>query len=252
VPTSRHHACSTPAAGAARRLEPAREEPVEQREAGVPVRRRGEPLGQLGAGAPEHRLDRRHAVGELVHRDAEQHVRADGREPQLDPVLLAVGLDDRVPGVRRGDERAHRRGHAHLRSEADDHVHLARGHLEAGERRARPLVVAEVAEDVRPQSRRRGPVDHLPPRDWRVVALDRHGRRGHRPVSVVRASAHPREPSGRCAACRDAGLVEAAQAGGPGLGARMMTVGGAAADLGDGRGEHGVFLRRVVGGPLAG
>ena len=96
------------------------------------------------------------------------------------PCCSAVGVDDRVAGVRRGDERRDGRGTADLGAEADDHVDLARGQLEPAQRPRRPLVVAEVAEHVRPQNRGRRASDHHPAAERGVVVLHGDGGRRHR------------------------------------------------------------------------
>jgi hypothetical protein len=75
-----------------------------------------------------------HTVRQLVHRHADQQVGAEWRQVELDAGLGSRRLDEAVGVVEASDERAVRGnaagrrpgvGRLKLRSEADDHDHLA-------------------------------------------------------------------------------------------------------------------------------
>ena len=89
-----------------RRLDPPPDIGIEQLKSGVPVRRVDQPLGELRRLWPEHVVEWHHQVGrDLVHRDPEQHVRAERGQVDLHALEGTVFRGDGVGRVQSGDER---------------------------------------------------------------------------------------------------------------------------------------------------
>ena len=78
---------------------------VYDREAPLPAGLVPDAPDQLAGIAADQVLELDHAIGQLVHREPEQRVRPERREPHLDALLEAVVLDHGVRVVKGGDER---------------------------------------------------------------------------------------------------------------------------------------------------
>jgi hypothetical protein len=81
-----------------------RERRIEQVEARRPPRRRVEPFGQAIDHGAEHVVELDHRVGEVMHRQPQKPVGAQGREVHLDAVLVAGVLRDGRSVPQAGDE----------------------------------------------------------------------------------------------------------------------------------------------------
>ena len=159
-----------------------REQRVQEVEALVPALGLEEPLDELMRLRSEQVVELDHAVAQLVHREAEQRVRAKRGQPHLDAVLAPAVLDERVALVQRRHERrvaayGARLAHGQLALGAEDQVDVARGHLAPPKRLAAVLVVADVVAH-EPAQPRVGPArEHLEGQLGGLVArdLEAHG-----------------------------------------------------------------------------